>query len=43
MTEPAALPLPEGRAETPARPTHPLVAVGLGVVVGLLLARLIRR
>jgi len=34
---PAELPRPE------ARPVHPLVAVGLGVVVGLLLARLIRR
>jgi hypothetical protein len=35
--------LPPPKEALPARPVHPLVAVGLGVVAGLLLARLIRR
>jgi hypothetical protein len=45
LEAPPATPL---TAVTPAasaahRPFHPLVAVGLGVVVGLLIARLARR
>lgn len=43
MTDQAhALP-PPAPTELAKRPLHPLVAVGLGVVAGLLLARLIRR
>lgn len=37
---------PEAKPAAPApekKPLHPLVAVGLGVVTGLLLAKLIRR
>lgn len=44
MTEIEAASDPKDEAGKPApRPVHPLVAVGLGVVTGLLLARLIRR
>lgn len=33
----------EPKPDEPKQPLHPLVAVGIGVVTGLLLARLIRR
>jgi len=33
----------EAAAAAPPRPFHPLVAVGLGLVVGILIARIARR
>ena len=45
MTPERTLEAPAAPAKTPEtpRPYHPLVAVGLGLVVGILIARIARR